>query len=81
MDVLKNALKAANHKIEELHAALRAQTALQVALASPRTYLSEEHRIFAILHCTAYKLKIFALPCTPFLNGVRMPDDLTLTKL
>lgn len=46
MDVLKNALKAANHKIEELHAVLRAQTALQVALASPRTYLSEEHRIF-----------------------------------
>jgi len=40
VDVLKNALKAANHKIEELHAAL------QVALASPRTYLSEEHRIF-----------------------------------
>ena len=41
--MLKNALKAANHKIEELHAALRAQTALQVAPASPRMHLLEQH--------------------------------------
>ncbi len=38
VDVLKNALKAANHKIEELHAALRAQTALQVAHTNPCTH-------------------------------------------